>query len=46
MSSNALSMCSQNSMILSGIDPTTVRTEFNNSFVGNRKEVDDNIYLR
>ncbi len=40
-----LSACIENSMIMAGINTGQLKAEYNNSFLGTRKEVDDNTYL-
>ncbi len=46
MSSQVLSVCSRNSMILANIDYAEIDRRMYDSFLGNRKEVDDNLLLR
>lgn len=43
--STQLYFCSENAMIVAGVDSQRYRAEYNSSFLGNRKEVSDNTYL-
>lgn len=40
-----MSSCSENCMIMAGIDISAYKKEYNSSFQGGRREVSDNTYL-
>lgn len=45
LNSTQLQHCSENALIMAGIKSNQLMLEYNNSFLGSRKEVDDNTYL-
>lgn len=45
MNSDQLYFCAENSLLKSGVDLQIFKDNYDNSFLGNRKFVDDNTYL-
>jgi hypothetical protein len=45
LNSSKLQHCSDNALVMAGINMGQLNAEYNNSFLGGRKEVDDNTYL-
>lgn len=45
MNSTQLYFCSETALLKSGIDPQAYQQQYNKSFLGKRKDADDNTYL-
>ena len=45
LNSSKIEHCSENAVVMAGVKESTLRNEFNSSFLGNVKEVHDNTYL-